>query len=244
MTWIKICGMTNLEDAKAAVAAGADALGFIFAESPRRIAPEQARDIIRVLPGQLAKFGVFVNETPAHMRDIISECGLTGAQLQGEESAEIAGELRRLLAGRTGRLRIFKALGVSRGIEGALRDFAAAKALDGVLLDSFAERAAGHADGRSARGGTGKVFDWKRAQSFVPGLAKSTRVIIAGGLSPQNVAEAIAMLSPWGVDVCSGVEKSPGVKDPDKVRAFIEAARAASPGPPSRSGPNPPVHRQ
>jgi len=227
MTWIKICGTTNLEDAQTAVSAGADALGFIFADSPRRITPEKAAEIIAELPPEVAKVGVFVNESAQRMHELICDLRLTAVQLQGDETADIARDLRRLTSDRNGRLRIFQAVGVGRGMDGALRAFAGATEIDGVLLDSFAARAAGHADDRSARGGTGKAFDWKRAQSFVPGLAKSTRVIIAGGLSPANVAEAIAMLSPWGVDVCTGVEKSPGVKDPEKVREFIESARAA-----------------
>ncbi|MGH9523745.1 MAG: phosphoribosylanthranilate isomerase [Terriglobales bacterium] len=227
MTWIKICGTTNLDDAKTAVAAGADALGFIFAESPRRITPEKAAEIIAELPREVGKVGVFVNESPQRMHELICDLRLTAVQLQGDETMDVARELRRLASDRTGRLRIFKAVGVGRGMEGVLRGFAGATEIDGVLLDSFAARAAGHGEGRSARGGTGKTFDWRRAQSFVPGLAKSTRVIIAGGLSPENVAEAIAMLSPWGVDVCTGVEKSPGLKDAAKVREFIESARAA-----------------
>jgi phosphoribosylanthranilate isomerase len=229
MTWVKICGTTNLADAAASVDAGADALGFIFAESPRRITPEQAREIISQLPPHVEKVGVFVNETPARIYEIITEAGLTAVQLQGDETADIANELKRLKAKRHGQLRVFKALGVAPGVEGMLREFTSSSAVDGVLLDSFAARAAGHAEGTQdvARGGTGKTFDWKRAASFVPGLARRTRVIIAGGLSPGNVTEAIQTLNPWGVDVCSGVESSPGHKDPDKIREFVTAARAA-----------------
>ena len=230
MTWVKICGTTNLADANAAVASGADALGFIFAESPRRITLAEARKIIEKLPAVVSKVGVFVNETPARMCAIIDEAGLTAVQLQGDETPDIANELKRLCASRRGRLRIFKALGVAAGVEGVIREFTSSTSIDGVLLDSFAARAAGQVEGqhRAARGGTGKAFDWKRAAAFVPGLAKRTRVIIAGGLSPANVSEAIHMLSPWGVDVCSGVEESPGHKDPAKIREFMQAARAAS----------------
>lgn len=228
MTWVKICGTTNLADANAAVAAGADALGFIFADSPRRVDPAEARKIIEKLPPAVEKVGVFVNETPERMHEIISESRLTVVQLQGEETSEVADELKRLAARRRGRLRIFKALGVAKGIEGVIREFTASASVDGVLLDSFAARAAGHASGaKSARGGTGKTFDWKRAAAFVPGLAKRTRVIIAGGLSPENVEEAIHLLLPWGVDVCSGVEESPGHKDPAKIREFMKAVRGA-----------------
>ena len=230
MTWVKICGTTNLADANAAVAAGADALGFIFAESPRRIAPAEAKKIVEKLPAWVGKVGVFVNETPERMHEIIMEAGLTAAQLQGEETGEVAERLKRLAGRRRGGLRIFKALGVAKGIEGVIREFTATAAVDGVLLDSFAARAAGHAgDGtKTARGGTGKTFDWKRAAAFVPGLSKRTRVIIAGGLSPENVGEAIHLLLPWGVDVCSGVEESPGHKDPMKIREFMLAVRAAT----------------
>jgi phosphoribosylanthranilate isomerase len=229
MTWVKICGTTNLEDANAALEAGADALGFIFAESPRRIAPDEAKRIIRQLPAPIEKVGVFVNETPERMHQVIEEAGLTAVQLQGEETAAIADELKRLSTTRRGRLHIFKAVGVAKGIEGVIRDFAASPSIDGILLDSFAARAAGQIAGehKVARGGTGKTFDWKRAEAFVPGLAQRTRVIIAGGLSPANVTEAILMLNPWGVDVCSGVEAAPGHKDVTKVRAFVKAARSA-----------------
>lgn len=230
MTWIKICGTTNLEDAKLAVAAGADALGFIFAESPRRIAPADARAIIDQLPPTVEKVGVFVNETPERIQEIISSTGLTAVQLQGDETPQTADQLRKLCSTRRGTLRIFKAVGVAKGVEGVLREFTLSDAIDGVLLDSFAARAAGQSESAHiARGGTGKTFDWKRASSFVPGLAKRTRVIIAGGLSPANVAEAIQVLAPWGVDVCSGVEQAPGRKDAAKVRDFVTAAHAASP---------------
>ncbi len=229
MTWVKICGTTNLADANAAVAAGADALGFIFAESPRRITPAEVRKIIEKLPAGVEKVGVFVNEMPERMHEIISESGLTAVQLQGEETTDVADELRHLCSRRGGPLHIFKALGVAKGMEGIIREFTASASIDGVLLDSFAARAAGHAHGadETARGGTGKTFDWKRAAAFVPGLAKRRRVIIAGGLSPENVGEAIHTLSPWGVDVCSGVEESPGKKDAAKMREFMQAVRAA-----------------
>ena len=229
MTWVKICGTTNVTDAKAALAAGADALGFIFAESPRRVTPAQARRIIEKLPPVVAKVGVFVNETPERIHEIMAEVGLTAVQLQGDETVEVAEKLKRIANRREGRFRIFKAVGVASGVEGIIREFAMSSAIDGILLDSFAARAAGHGAGRdrSARGGTGKAFNWRRAAEFVPGLSRRTRVIIAGGLSPENVAEAISVLDPFGVDVCSGVEKAPGHKDPEKLRAFMAAARAA-----------------
>lgn len=230
MTWIKLCGTTNLDDARLAIAAGADALGFIFAESPRRISPDTGRAIIEQLPDTVEKVGVFVNETPARMHEIIAFTGLTAVQLQGEETPEVVEQLRTLSSTDRGTLRIFKALGMANDIEGVMRDFTAADGIDGVLLDSFAMRAAGTGESQHvARGGTGKTFDWKRAASFVPSLAKHTRVIVAGGLSPANVAEAIQTLGPWGVDVCSGVEQSPGRKDAAKIRDFVTAARAASP---------------
>jgi phosphoribosylanthranilate isomerase len=226
MTWVKICGTTNLVDADAAVAAGADALGFIFAESPRRITPAEARNIIQELPSSIEKVGVFVNESPARIHEIIVETGLTAMQLQGEETTEMADELRGLCSSRSAPLRIFRALGVANGIEGVMREFTASASIDGVLLDSFAAQGDGGAN--TARGGTGKTFDWKRAAAFMPGLAKRTRVIIAGGLAPENIGEAIRILNPWGVDVCSGVEQSPGKKDEAKLREFMKAVRAAT----------------
>ena len=160
--------------------------------------------------------------------------GLTIVQLHGDETPEFARTLLRRSDGShdaPGRLRVFKSVSVMPGVEGVLRDFLSADVVDGLLLDAAVLRAACMGQGTQlVRGGTGLTFDWKRATEFVPGVSQRTRVILAGGLSPANVAEAIRILEPWGVDVCTGVETSPGAKDHAKIRAFVAAVRdAASP---------------
>ncbi|MBZ5509690.1 MAG: phosphoribosylanthranilate isomerase [Acidobacteriia bacterium] len=234
MTWIKICGTTTRADALAAVEAGADAVGFVFAASPRRIAPEAAQEIAAALPRPVDKVGVFANESAERIERVARQVGLTVIQLHGDESADFARRLFRSSDGRAdgrARLRVFKAVSVMPGVEGVLRDFASSDAVDGILLDSAVLRVACMGQGTElVRGGTGVTFDWKRATDFVPGIAQRTRIILAGGLSPANVAEAVRILQPWGVDVCTGVEASPGAKDHAKVRAFVSAVRdAASP---------------
>jgi phosphoribosylanthranilate isomerase len=225
MTWVKICGTTNREDALAAVDAGADAIGFVFAPSPRHIEPEAAKEIAAVVPHAVEKVGVFCNESAERIEAIARQVGLTIIQLHGDETPDFA---RGLFAdsGDRARPRVFKAIAVSPGMESGLRDFAAAGTVDGVLLDSAVLRAACMGQGTElVRGGTGVAFDWRRAADFVPGLAQRARVILAGGLSPANVADAVRILKPWGVDVCTGVESSPGAKDHAKVRAFVAAVR-------------------
>jgi phosphoribosylanthranilate isomerase len=222
MTWVKICGTTNLADAEAAVAAGADALGFIFAESPRRIAPADARAIIERLPSGVEKIGVFVDEDFERVWQIVDQSGLTGVQLHGHETPR---GVRRMLEFRSvdrpfePQPKIFKAIPVggdpyagSRYVNGG------EQMLAGVLLDT---------GGGSAPGGTGVAFDWKKNEEFVYQLGQRFRLILAGGLDPRNVGEAIATLHPWGVDVVSGVEREPGKKDPEKVKAFVKAAKCA-----------------
>ena len=232
MTWIKICGTTTGDDALAAVEAGADAVGFVFAPSPRRIAPEAAQEIAAALPLQVDKVGVFSNESAERIERVARQVGLTIVQLHGDESPDFARRLFRSTGGSAdgrARLRVFKAVSVMAGVEGVLRDFAASDAVDGILLDSAVLRVAGMGQGTElVRGGTGVTFDWKRATDFVPGIAQRTRVILAGGLSPANVADAVRILEPWGVDVCTGVEASPGAKDHAKIRAFVSAVRASS----------------
>lgn len=229
MTWVKICGTTTRDDALAAVEAGADAVGFVFAPSPRRIAPEAAQEIAAALPRPVDKVGVFANDSAERIESVARQVGLTVIQLHGDESPEFA---RRLFRGTDGRadgrdrLRIFKAVSVMAGVEGVLRDFASCDAVDGILLDSAVLRVACMGQGTElVRGGTGVTFDWKRATAFVPGIAQRTRVILAGGLSPASVADAVRILNPWGVDVCTGVEASPGEKDHAKIRAFVAAVR-------------------
>jgi phosphoribosylanthranilate isomerase len=218
MLWIKICGTTNLEDARVAIDAGADALGFIFAESPRKIALVQAQEIIAQLPKGVEKVGVFVDDKPERILEVVAELGLTGVQLHGNESSIHVGALRKGTAEGT---RILKAVRLNDPAAGSqLAIYGANRRLlpDAILLDS------GSAE---KPGGTGEAFEWRQWAGVAQQLSERMAIVVAGGLTPKNVAEAVRTLSPWGVDVVSGVEQSPGKKDPKKVREFVTAARAA-----------------
>jgi len=215
MTWVKICGITNLEDAQTAVAAGADALGFVFYEkSPRNIDREIARKIIAKLPSKVEKVGVFVDEPVEHLRPIVERVGLTAVQLCNPGSP--AGLRTHLSKERTEvKTKIIFAIGGDKLVDG------------GVFISGEFQQIV-HAfliDSASESGGTGRRFDWTGARSIIRSLGTTCRTIIAGGLTPLNVREALHLLSPWGVDVSSGVEAHPGKKDPEKVRAFIDVVR-------------------
>jgi len=217
MSWIKICATTNLADAHASVAAGTDALGFIFAPSTRQIETNAAAGIISALPPEVEKIGVFVNETPERMAAVAQEAGLTGVQLHGDEPASQLAEYRRVLGGR----RLIKTLQarelLTPGAEGHLETYLDAHGdVDAILLDS------GRPD---ARGGTGVPFDWRAALPIVQRIKAVLPVIIAGGLTADNVGKAIRLFEPWGVDVVSGVEREPGRKDDVKLRSFVAAVR-------------------
>lgn len=219
MTWIKICGTTNLEDALASVEAGANALGFVFAPSPRRISPRDAARIIGVLPASVEKIGVFVNQSVELVLDTVEKAGLSGVQLHGEEDVRYARELQQ----KNG-LRMVKAIslrdvadGKGKGLALAMQE-GAAKTFSSLLLDSGSG---------AKRGGTGATFDWQEAAPMARLLGKKFPLIIAGGLNAGNVAKALRIFQPWGVDVVSGVEQAPGKKDPVKMRAFIAAVRSA-----------------
>ena len=205
MVKIKICGITSVEDAKVAVAAGADALGFVlYRNSPRFVEPAMVKRIVAGLPPFVLPVGVFVNEEPGLVRSLLDGCGLALAQLHGDETASYCQDLGRP---------VLKALRLKdRGTFLALAEFQGRANVRGVLIDAFSNQ---------AYGGTGQTVDWTLAQE----AARSTSVVLAGGLTPVNVAEAISHVRPYGVDVSSGVELSPGKKDHDKVKAFIEAAR-------------------
>ena len=216
MTWVKICGITNLEDALVAVEAGADAVGFVFYEkSPRRIGSDIARDIADRLPAQIERVGIFVNESAQHVSATAGVAGMTAVQLHGDEHQNLA---KYTLSGK-----VFVGI-PANAAKWSLSEKGEAwgpltpipENLGGIVLDS------GTSD---KRGGTGKKFEWERAEAFVSTIGKLHRIVVAGGLTPENVTEAMSILHPWGVDVSSGVEARPGKKDPDKVRAFIKAVR-------------------
>jgi phosphoribosylanthranilate isomerase len=213
--WIKMCGNTSLEDARVAVEAGADALGFVFAPSPRRVTIEQVAGIARHLPEEVEQIGVFVDAALEEIEFAVRSCRLTGVQLHCDAATEVPARLRARLGPL---LRIVRV--VHFGPDAAAHADAAGldPNVDAVLVDS---RTA------TAVGGTGLAFDWDLAAMTLFDSAKERKLIAAGGLNPANVAEAVATLRPWGVDVASGVEAAPGRKDPEKVRAFIANARAA-----------------
>jgi phosphoribosylanthranilate isomerase len=203
MTLVKICGITNAGDARVAADAGADAVGIIFAESPRRVDVEEARRISVALPENIIKVGVFVDKEPAEILRISREVGLDLAQLHGDETPETVTALRE--AG----VKVMKALRVrdATSLE-ALDDYEA----DLFLLDAYSAR---------ARGGTGERFDW--------GLAKSLKgrdnIVVSGGLGPENVREAVEFFEPFGVDASSSLEDGPGRKNGELVRRFVLAAK-------------------
>ena len=208
MVKVKICGITNGDDAQVAVAAGADALGFVmYRKSPRWVEPSVARSIIRGLPPFVLPVGVFVNEDAAAVRSLMDECGFMLAQLHGEETAAYCQQLGRP---------VLKALRVKdRGSFLALAEFQGRASVRGFLIDAYSDH---------AYGGTGHRVDWTLAAE----AARAVPILLAGGLTPSNVAEAVRLVRPYGVDVSSGVEEQPGKKDPEKVKAFIEAARLVS----------------
>jgi phosphoribosylanthranilate isomerase len=203
MVRIKVCGITNIEDARTAAEAGADAIGLVFAESPRKVGVEEAREVAAALPEDILKVGVFVNEEPGEVVRIAREVGLDYVQLHGDEGPED------VTAARGSGVKVIKALRV--------RDAADLAEIDGYgadlyLLDAYSEK---------ARGGTGTRFDWGLAKS----LKGRANILISGGLGPENVRDAVSFFEPWGVDASSSLESAPGKKDRDRVRRFVFAAK-------------------
>ncbi len=202
--FVKICGITNEDDALFAVAMGADAVGFIFAPSVRQIAAQQVYDITRRLPPEILTVGVFRDEHPDRVIDTVHRAGLKAAQLHGHESPEVVQQVAASIRW------------VIKAVTAGTRDAARADRFgtDLILVDA-------------ASPGSGQVFDW----GLFAELPEGPRYILAGGLDPENVALAVRRVEPWGVDVASGVERAPGKKDALKVKAFVERARAAAPAP-------------
>jgi phosphoribosylanthranilate isomerase len=203
MVRVKVCGITNLEDARSAAESGADAVGLIFAKSPRHVGVEEARKIAAALPEGVLKVGVFVNAEPEVVLRASSEVGLDYAQLHGDETPEAVAVVRKE------GLKVIKALRVrDTGFLGAMERYVA----DLFLLDTYSEK---------VRGGTGERFDW--------GLAKALKgcgnIVVSGGLTPENVREAIRFFEPYGVDASSSLEDVPGKKNLERMRRFVSAAK-------------------
>jgi phosphoribosylanthranilate isomerase len=222
--WIKICGNTNLRDAQLAVEAGADALGFVFAPSPRQVTDAQARRITVELPPQIEKYGVFVDAPFAGIAAAVDTAGLTGVQLHSSKEhageADLPARLEDHFAGLGQPLHIVRVINLpARGLQNrpelqgddldrALSEASRDSAVHAVIVDSSTA---------AALGGTGSSFDWAAAQGSFLRAAPDLRIIVAGGLRPENVEQAVLKLRPWGVDVVSGVESVPGKKDPARL---------------------------
>jgi phosphoribosylanthranilate isomerase len=221
--FVKICANTNLHDAQLAVDAGADAVGFVFAKSSRQMTAAQVAVITPALPAATKKIGVFHARTAAEIIHDVHGAGLTGAQLHFAFDPEVVAKLRAEFGPEFFLVQTLHwvvdgdADTAEKAFREQLRAVVKAGGVDAILLD---------AKTAAASGGTGRSFDWKRARSVLAAEAGGVKVIVAGGLTPENVGEAIAALKPWGVDVASGVEFAPGMKDAKKVAAFVKAARA------------------
>jgi phosphoribosylanthranilate isomerase len=243
MTWIKICGITNLADAQHAVACGADALGFVFAESRRRVTAAAVRPIVAELPPQIYRVGVFVDESPELMSEGIKrvletvvEAGLNVVQLHGDETLDYARALHSELAALSSPVKLIRAVRMPLNSPGIAESLGWDPVASGIVeIDPHSAEirpgmfSAMLVDSGTAesRGGTGRAFDWHRTRALLGLMHGYTRVIVAGGLRPDNVGEAIEVFHPWGVDVSTGVERAPGIKDLEKVQAFVNAVRAA-----------------
>jgi phosphoribosylanthranilate isomerase len=222
--WIKLCANTTLDDAILAADSGADAIGFVFARSPRRVTAGQVAAIMPDLPDDLTKIGVFNTQDYEEIVFALRSTGLHGVQLHGELDFVLAEKLRNQFGSGFFLVQTLHwdlntdPNRAEQRLRDELRAVARHSHIDAILLDTKTA---------TATGGTGKAFDWQRAQQVLSAESSKLRVILAGGLTPDNVAEAIRTLRPWGVDVASGVEMYPGRKDPARVAAFIAAARAA-----------------
>ena len=219
--WIKICANTNLDDAQLAAEIGADALGFVFAPSKRQVTAAQVATITPHLPHTVERVGVFHTQDANEIAGIAQQAGLTAIQLHGGSNPALAEELQRRFEGRISLIQTIHWQVDADGSSAAtvshqLAQLNADGVIDRVLIDSKVGQ---------ATGGTGITFNWDEARSALTQSAGRLKLIVAGGLRAENVAEAIHRLNPWGVDVASGVEAAPGKKDPERLAAFIKNAR-------------------
>jgi phosphoribosylanthranilate isomerase len=219
--WIKICANTNLEDAQLAAEFGADAVGFVFAPSPRQVTAAEVARITPHLPESLESVGVFPALEAQQIVDIAQECGLNTVQLQGGLSFELMRQLDEIF---NGQVRLIQTVHWQVDADAASAAVVAQQ-LRQIDADGLAGRVLIDAKVGQALGGTGVSFDWDAARAAFAEAATGLKLIVAGGLRPENVPDAIRRLNPWGVDVASGVEQSPGRKSPEKLAAFIRAAR-------------------
>jgi len=211
MTFIKICGITNLEDALTAVEAGVDALGFVFYEkSPRCVDADSVRHIVDALPERIEKVGVFVNRIEEPICHIADRARLTAVQFHGDDEDPHVADL---VIARRPQLKALAGISMMRE-----------KPEDQAMMWNPETVYAFLAD---SGGGTGRTFDWSAGKSSLDKMGRLRPIAIAGGLNSGNVGDAITLLRPWGVDVSSGVESSPGKKDPEKIRSFVKAVRSA-----------------
>jgi phosphoribosylanthranilate isomerase len=215
--WIKICGNTSLEDARFAAECGATAVGFVFAPSPRQVEAKLVRQITERLPSELEKYGVFVDAGFEEIVSTVAAAGLTGVQLHRSSDVLLSSRLRQHFGQSFGILRVLHHR--DEGFDQQLAELSDDDSLDAVLVDSSTQRAVG---------GSGTSFNWLRARGSFLHAPQHLRLIVAGGLAPDNVKEAIHVLRPWGVDVVSGVESAPGKKDPERVLTFIRSAQQAA----------------
>ena len=214
--WVKICGNTNLVDAQHAIESGADALGFVFAPSPRQVTLQQVRRMIPQLPHDAETYGVFVDTSADEIIRTVLEAGLSGVQLHSPSELRLAETLRRhFIALHAETIKIVSVLTFDETLREQLES--AAESADAVLVDT-----------RSATrsGGTGLRWDWNAGSTAFRGASGKMRVIAAGGLAPANVEEAVKILLPWGVDVVTGVEAAPGRKNHQRVEEFIRLAKS------------------
>jgi phosphoribosylanthranilate isomerase len=219
--WIKICANTNLDDAQLAAELGADAVGFVFAPSVRQVTAVQVAQITPYLPESVESVGVFPALEAQQIAGIAQECGLTTVQLQGGVNLELVRQLDEIFNGQvkliqTVHWQVDADTASAAVVAQQLKEIAANGFVDRVLIDAKVG---------SAIGGTGVSFDWDAARTTLAEAGTGLKLIVAGGLRQDNVATAIRRLEPWGVDVASGVEQSPGRKSPEKLAAFIRAAR-------------------